>query len=291
MKHSENAMAQSIANNNDRDLWKETSKIRNSKSTTSTCIDNKINDDDITKVFFDKYNILYNSVRYNDNSLNMLLADNLSDVKQHCMDCSDDDYVYSHKHVITIENVQEAIHKLKSGKSDCVDSMMSDNVLHGTNRLFQYIACLFTTVLCHGIAPTGFLLSKLVPIPKNKRGNKCDSNNYRQIAISSLLCKVFDIIILDSQSKSLGTDVLQFGFKKSSSTVICTSLMLETIDYYVENNTDCYLLLLDASKAFDRVEHVKLFTILRDRKLCPIVLRLLMNMNINQTIQVRWNNT
>ena len=79
------------------------------------------------------------------------------------------------------------------------------------------------------------------------------------------MCKVFDIIILDSQSKNLGTDVLQFRFKKSSSTVICTSLMLETIDYYVENNTDCYLLLLDASKAFDPVEYVKLFTILRDR--------------------------
>ena len=39
------------------------------------------------------------------------------------------------------------------------------------------------------------------------------------------------------------------------------------------------------------MEYVKLFTILRDRKLCPIVLRLLMNMYINQTIQVRWNNT
>ena len=63
-------------------------------------------------------NIIYynNSVRYNDNSLNMLLADNMSDVKQHCMDCSDDDYVYSHKHVITIENVQEAIHKIKIWK-------------------------------------------------------------------------------------------------------------------------------------------------------------------------------
>ena len=67
--------------------------------------------------------------------------------------------------------------------------------------------------------------------------------------------------------------------------------MLETIDYYVENNTDCYLLLLDASKAFDRVEYVKLFTILRDRKLCPIILRVLMNIYINQTIQVRWHNT
>ena len=56
---SKNAMAQLLLIIIYRDLWKETSKIRNSKSTTSTCIDNKINDDDITKVFFDKYNIKY----------------------------------------------------------------------------------------------------------------------------------------------------------------------------------------------------------------------------------------
>ena len=83
-------------------------------------------------------------------------------------------------------------------------------------------------------------------IPKNKRGNKRDSNNYRQIAISSLLGKIFDTIILDKQKMSLETDVLQFGFKKYSSTGICTSMLKETIDYYNENKTDCYLLLLDA---------------------------------------------
>ena len=49
------------------------------------------------------------------------------------------------------------------------------------------------------------------------------------------------------------------------------------------------MLLLDASKAFDRVEYVKLFSDLRERKLCPIVLRLLMNMYVNQCLQVRWN--
>ena len=41
---------------------------------------------------------------------------------------------------------------------------------------------LFSMVLTHGVTPQGLLLSTLVPIPKNKRGNKCDSNNYRQIA-------------------------------------------------------------------------------------------------------------
>ena len=68
-------------------------------------------------------------------------------------------------------------------------------------------------------------------------------------------------------------------------------MLKETIEYYNENNTDCYLLLLDASKAFDRVEYMKLFNTLRHRKMCPLVLRLLMNMYINQQIQVKWNST
>ena len=78
---------------------------------------------------------------------------------------------------------------------------------------------------------------------------------------------------------SLETDVLQFGFKKNSS----------TIDYYNENKTYCYILLLDASKAFDRVQYNQLFNRLRDRNMCPIVLRLLINMYINKKIQVKWN--
>ena len=58
-------------------------------------------------------------------------------------------------------------------------------------------------------------------------------------------------------------------------------MVKETIDYYTENKTDCYLLLLDASKAFDRVEYNQLFNRLRDRNMRPIVLRLLINMYIN----------
>ena len=129
----------------------------------------------------------------------------------------------------------------------------------------------------------------MVPLIKNKRGNKCDSNNYRAIAISSLLGKLFDIIILKEQCTSLSTDVLQLGFKPHSSTTICTSLLRVTIEYYNKHGSDCYLLLLDESKAFDRVEYVKLFRTLRDRKMCPVVLRLTMNMYINQSIQVKWN--
>ena len=66
----------------------------------------------------------------------------------------------------------------------------------------------------HGVPPAGLLISSLVPILKNKRGNKCDSENYRQIAISSIMEKLFDSIILEEQQDSLFTDLLQFGLKR-----------------------------------------------------------------------------
>ena len=39
-------------------------------------------------------------------------------------------------------------------------------------------------------------------------------------------------------------DDLQFGFKENSSNIICTQLLVETIEYYNSNNTGCFMLLL-----------------------------------------------
>ena len=40
-------------------------------------------------------------------------------------------------------------------------------------------------MLTHGVSPDGLFISTLMPIAKNMRYNKFESNNYRQIAISS----------------------------------------------------------------------------------------------------------
>ena len=69
-----------------------------------------------------------------------------------------------------------------------------------------------------------------------------------------------------------------------SSIITCTAIMVETIGYYKS-----YLLLLDASKDFDRVEYTKLVKLLKSRNMCPILLRLTMNMYISQQMQAKWN--
>ena len=86
-------------------------------------------------------------------------------------------------------------------------------------------------MLTHDISPIVFCVFVIVPIPKNKKTNKCDSSNYRAIAISSLLGKN---VIFQDQYTYLSTDVLQFGYKRGSSTTICTTLLLETIAYIMK---------------------------------------------------------
>ena len=145
-----------------------------------------------------------------------------------------------HTHDVTVEHVTNAITHLKSEKNDNFEGLSSVNFKNGAHLLNVYISSLFSTMLSHGTAPAGLLISTLVPLIKNKHGNKCDSNNYRAIAISSIIGKLFDTVLLKLQHASLFTDSLQFGFKPNSSTVICTSLLRDTIEYYNENGSDCY---------------------------------------------------
>ncbi len=47
---------------------------------------------------------------------------------------------------------------------------------------------------------------------------------------------------------------------------------------------------MDASKAFDRIRHDKLFKILQDRGMHPLALRLIVNMYKRQKSRTSWNN-
>ena len=67
--------------------------------------------------------------------------------------------------------------------------------------------------------------------------------------------------------------------------------MLETVNYYNFNKSNVFVLMLDASKAFDWVNYCKLFGELLKRDISPIVLRLLLYMYTSQTLRVKWGHT
>ena len=121
---------------------------------------------------------------------------------------------------ISKDDVIRAVKHLNSGKCGGASGVMSDSVIHGTNMLFEYITCLFNSMLRHGISPDEFLVSILIPIPKGHRVDTGNSSNYRAVALSSIYGKILDNIILSVQQEELKTSDLQFGYKSESSTII-----------------------------------------------------------------------
>ena len=61
--------------------------------------------------------------------------------------------------------------------------------------------------------------------------------------------------------------------------------MLETVNYYNFNKSTLFVLILDASNAFDRVNYCTLFGELLEGDISPIVLRLLLYMYTSQTFE------
>ena len=202
-----------------------------------------------------------------------------------------DDNVWCHSHQITIQSVKDIICKMKRGKSGGDTYLCSDNFIYGTEKLYYCITCIFNAMLVHGCAPGSLSMSVLIPIPKDRRGNMSNIDNYRAIALSDIMSTIFDSIIIESQGKYLYTSDLQFGYKKHSSTVICTTVLLETLNHFKCQGGPVFVLFIDASKAFDRLCHSDLFLILRESEMCPVYLRILLSMYKCQRAKVRWDRT
>ena len=162
----------------------------------------------ISGLFKDKFETLFNSVSYNIDELNRLQAD----INRSIIDSYDTSNINNNTLIFNPNDVGKAINKLKTGKTDGSLPLTSDNILQSTDILNGHLALLFTIMVRHGFSPEGMLIGTMVPIPKG-RWNLSNSNNYRAITISSLLGKILDHLILEKEVNNLITNDLQFSFK------------------------------------------------------------------------------
>ena len=108
--------------------------------------------------------------------------------------------------------IREAMKKIKSNKSDPLFEFSSDFLKNAPDILYVHLANIIRSFLVHGHVSNFLLLATLVPIVKDKLGELNSSSNYRSIAISSLILKLLDWIIILNYGHLLRLDELQFGF-------------------------------------------------------------------------------
>ena len=259
------------------DILKELKQQRKPTVNLSSKIDNITDPQSISNHFGSIYKNIYNVHRDQD-ELNEL-SGNVDE------DLNNNDVIWLYK--ITPQLIQKLIKKLKSEKNDEHFSFKT-NAFHVTGFLLSKPLCLLIkSYLVHGHFTNQFLYSSLVPIVKDKRKKKSDSSNYRLIAVSSVLLKLIDLIILELFPEELKVSNLQFGYQPNSSTMLCCWTLRECINYYINRGSSVYVCLLDLTKAFDSVKLSKLFNILNE-KLPTIFVRLILYIYINQQCYVKW---
>lgn len=175
-------------------------------------------------------------------------------------------------------------------KSPGGDGLTAEHYKYASDRIYFMLTLFFNSMLVHGFLPCNFMQTILVPIVKNKSGDLTSKDNYRPVAISTVTSKVFESIILERCRSFLETDDAQFGFKSAHSTDMCIFALKEIINYYHSYNSPVFTCFLDASKAFDRVNHWSLFRKLIDRGLPGYVIRILFVWYRTQSFCVRWGN-
>ena len=171
-------------------------------------MNNTVGEENIANLYKEKYNKLLNCVSNNSTKIHNIV-NKINDGIVSC--CTNGKCYYNHN--VNTNVVSKAIRSLKRGKVDGTCNLYSDHLINGSKMLSVLLALLFKAMLSHGIAPNNLLESKIIPIPKNKKKSLSDINNYRGIALSSIIGKVLDKVLISLHREVLSTCDMQFGFK------------------------------------------------------------------------------
>ena len=161
---------------------------------------------------------------------------------------------------ISVNGVAKLLSNLNSAKAAGPDAIRPIVLKELSHIIAPIVTAIFQKSLDTGKVPSDW--KKAQVCPHFKKGNKQDPANYRPIFLTSILCKTMEDIIASSLTKHFNQNSilydLQNGFRDRRS---CATQLLQLIDDLIRNMTEgkqIDLILLDFSKAFDKVNHLKL---------------------------------
>ena len=171
--------------------------------------------------------------------------------------------------------LKHIISSLKSGKSAGPDGLTSQYLLHAHESIVALLQALFHMISVHCYVPGSLTEVMIIPLVKNTNKDITDKNNYRPIAIANIVSKVMERIIIMRIQHVVTICDNQFGFKKAQSTDLAIYTLKEVVQYYTARGSPVFACFLDATKAFDRVNHCLLFNKLLDTGWPPSIVKTL----------------
>ena len=194
-------------------------------------------------------------------------------------------------HFFTTELISKVINELKCGRAADIDGLMAEHLIKAHPALPVILSKLFRLIVLSRHVPTTFGYSYIVPIPKSSVGfsKPLNCEDFRGIAISPIISKVFEYCFLNKLGDFLSSKANQFGFKKGLGCNHAIYTVRKIVERLTSGGNTVNLCSIDLSKAFDKVNHHGLLIKLMKRNLPLCFLEIIEHwLNICHSV-VKWN--
>ena len=194
---------------------------------------------------------------------------------------------------VGIEELESAMKVLKLGKSSGADSLDPEHIVFGGETMKLWLKKVFNSIIHFEQMPDCLKEGLVIPIYKGKGKDPLQLNSYRGITISSVISKLFEIIILHCLSPWLEEvcfpDISQTAYQNGVSCIDAIYATQETLLTHVREGGKPLLCLYDIEKAFDSVELPILLKQLYDFGINSKFWRLLKSWYSSSTSRIRIN--
>jgi len=194
---------------------------------------------------------------------------------------------------ITENGVNKLLGNLKEGKASGPDHIPSRILKRLKDELSPCITLLFNVSLTNGVVPNDWKTANVCPI--YKKGRRSEASNYRPVSLTCILCKMLEHIIVSNVMKHCDKyNILakeQHGFRSKRSCETQLAGFVHDLASSLDKGKRSDCIILDFSKAFDKVSHPKLLAKLQCYGIKNSVHSWISSFLTGRTQQVVLNNT
>jgi len=117
----------------------------------------------------------------------------------------------------------------------------------------------------------------IIPIIRDRLRDTSDVRNYRGIILSPVISKLFEYCVMEKYYKYFPNSDLQFDFKEKIGCSHAIFALRQCAKYFISRGSSMFMASLDAKKAFDRLNRVKLLHRMYDVGIPVCLIKLLIN--------------
>ncbi|GFR88635.1 RNA-directed DNA polymerase from mobile element jockey-like [Elysia marginata] len=186
-----------------------------------------------------------------------------------------------------MRKVENTIKNMKTGKATAPD-MISTEMMQALEVIeLDAITKMLNTIHDTGEIPKEMLQSIFITLPKKQGARECEQ--HRTISLMSHMTKVLLRIIMKRIRNKVYKEISdnQCGFIEGKGTANAIYILRQIIERTLEVNKDLYVCFNDYTKAFDRVRHEEIITILQQLNIDGKDLRIIKNIYWEQKAAVR----